>query len=81
MAVVLLEKGWSITSNCWSAWKCRYKTLDRKSEFWMQDLEKKAAKKKLDGGTAVAGLLVRHPFNHSIIMHRFFAEALELFAK
>ena len=39
----------------WGAW---YRSLDRKSDFWTQDMEKKAAKKNIDRGTALAGLLV-----------------------
>ena len=39
----------------WGAW---YKSLDRKSDFWTQDMKKKAAKKNIDRGTAFAGLLV-----------------------
>ena len=40
------------------AWGDWYKSLDRTSDFWMQDMGKKAAKKKIDSGTAFAGLLL-----------------------
>jgi hypothetical protein len=40
------------------AWQAWYKQIDRKSDFWIADLQKKAAKKNLYGGTAFAGLLV-----------------------
>jgi hypothetical protein len=37
------------------AWQAWYKQIDRKSDFWIADLQKKAAKKNLDGGTAFVG--------------------------
>ena len=40
------------------AWGDWYKSLDRKSGFWTDDMEKKAAKRKTDRGTAFASLLV-----------------------
>ena len=40
------------------AWDSWFSNLDRASPFWTLELEKKAAKKKTDSGTAFAGLLV-----------------------